>query len=260
MGVAALMAVASAAALIQPSLYRDNPLVAAGWRGNDLVTLLIAVPALMLAARLARRGSARAQLILMGILAYAAYNFAFYLFGTVLNPLFLVYAGVLALSLLALGFSAFALDPAALELGPARQRQRVVAAFILAVVLALGGFWLGVSLHAAITGRVPAMVSATGSYTNLVAALDLAVIVPTGILAAIWLWKQRKGGYVLGTIWTVQGAIYMSALTAATVSGALAGQIPIQQAALWGVIAVGCLTSSCLLLRRGHRSDEVIGR
>ncbi len=43
--LAALMLLASAAGLVVPHLYRDNLLVASGWRGNDLVTLGLAVPA-----------------------------------------------------------------------------------------------------------------------------------------------------------------------------------------------------------------------
>lgn len=85
-GVAGLMVIASAVPLVRPDLYRDNALVASGWLGNDLVTLLIGAPGLVLALLALRTGSARAHLVWMGFLAYAAYNFAFYLFGSGAQP------------------------------------------------------------------------------------------------------------------------------------------------------------------------------
>ncbi len=44
--VLALMAIAAAGGLFVRGLYRDNLQVTSGWLGNDLVTLVIAVPAL----------------------------------------------------------------------------------------------------------------------------------------------------------------------------------------------------------------------
>src|SRR5688572_19409533 len=90
------MATAAAMGLIDSGLYRDNELVSAGWLGNDLVTLFAAVPSLVCATALARRGSPRALLISMGLAAYAAYGYAFYLFGAAFNAAFLLYAATVA--------------------------------------------------------------------------------------------------------------------------------------------------------------------
>jgi hypothetical protein len=93
-------------------------------------------------------------------------------------------------------------------------------------------------------------VLATGLHTNLIAALDLSLIVPLGGLAAVWLWSRRAAGTVLAAIWSVQGAVYMSALAAATFTSFRAGHpVAIEQAALWGGIGLGCSLSSWRLLR-----------
>lgn len=55
--VALLAIVASAGGLFIDGLYRDNPFVTAGWYGNDLVTLVVAVPVLVAALILSMRGS-----------------------------------------------------------------------------------------------------------------------------------------------------------------------------------------------------------
>lgn len=65
---------------------------------------------LVAALVLARRGSGRAQLVWLGMLAYTLYNYAFYLFGAAFNSLFLVYAALFTLSVFALLFGLVALD------------------------------------------------------------------------------------------------------------------------------------------------------
>jgi hypothetical protein len=47
-------------------------------------------------------GSTRGMLIWLGLLAYALYNYAFYLFGAAFNALFLVYVAAFATPALAL--------------------------------------------------------------------------------------------------------------------------------------------------------------
>jgi len=44
------MAAVSVGGLVIPDLYQDNPHVTAAWFGNDLVTLVVAVPLLALSA------------------------------------------------------------------------------------------------------------------------------------------------------------------------------------------------------------------
>jgi hypothetical protein len=252
--VAVLMLAASAGGLLRPEVYRDNPLVTAGWWGNDLVTLVVAVPALI---ALAFARSERADLLRPGVLAYALYNFAFYLFGAALNPFFLLYAAIVALALTALGLTA-ALGLKERTRAPGRVAggealaapRRAVVGFMLAVVTVLGGFWLVVSAHAALSGRTPSMVVATGAHTNVTAALDLTLVVPTGVVGALWLRRGHPLGPPLAVVWNVQGALYMAALTAATATAWRAGALASPtQALLWGLIGVGSAASSWLLLR-----------
>jgi len=82
-----LMIVASANGLFINDLYQDNILVASGWYGNDLVTLLVAAPVLVVALILAMRGSQQARLVWLGMLDNTLYNYALYLFGAAFNRL-----------------------------------------------------------------------------------------------------------------------------------------------------------------------------
>ncbi len=55
-----LVALAAGAGVLVEGVYRDNLLVRAGWFGNDLVTLIAALPLLAITTVWARRGSPRA--------------------------------------------------------------------------------------------------------------------------------------------------------------------------------------------------------
>lgn len=249
--VAALMAVAAAAGLGLDGLYRDNALVVAAWKGNDLVTLLLAVPLLVGGLIHAGRGSKRGHLITLGLLAYAAYSYAFYLFGAAFNHLFLVYVGVLAFSTLGLigGLASGRLRPSARQLRIGRM-DRVTGWLILAVAGTLGLFWTGTSLHFVVTGQVPAMVTATGHPTNVTGALDLWVVVTFGLLGGTWLIGRKPWGFLISVLWTVKGAVYMVALSAATVSAFLDGSVEsLAQLGLWVPIGVACLFGAAVLLR-----------
>lgn len=246
-----LMSVAAALGVLDTGIYSDNTLVRAGWLGNDLVTLLIAVPMLAFAASSARRGSARGQLAALGVTAYAFYNYAFYLFGAAFNALFIVYTAIVAVATvgLILGFTSTR-TAGLVRAWRARRADRSVGVVLLIVSGSLGAFWLTVSASYVWTSDVPAMVAATGHVTNVTAALDLWLVVVFGAWGGLWLLRGRPWGYAIAVVWSVKGAVYMTALSAATVSAWRAGALAdLAQLALWAPIGVACAVSAMVLLR-----------
>jgi hypothetical protein len=247
--LAALIAATSAVGLLAPRLYRDNALVAAGWLGNDLVTLLVATPVLTAALIRAEGGSARAQIVWLGALAYVFYNYAFYLFGAAFNACFLPYVAIVSGAGVALVFALASVDVDDMSADMAGGGSRGVAIFLWCVALGLGGFHLAVALASIVTGAPPAIVAATGHPTNVVAALDLPLVVVPSALAAAWLWRGDPWGYVLAGMVTVKGAMYMLALSAATWSAARQGALDDGSAIwLWGAIGVGSSAAAARLL------------
>lgn len=248
--IAVLAAVAAGGGLLINSLYQDNFRVTAGWFGNDLVTLFVAVPLLVAAIILTRRGSSRAHLALLGMLDYTLYNFAFYLFGSALNSFYLLYVALFALSIFALVFGLAALDVKGV-VKQFRRRTPVkgIAVWMALVALFLGGFWVAQSLSYVFTGQVPDIVQAVDWPTNVVGALDLTFVVSVNALGAVWLWGRRPWGYVLAVVMNVKGAVYMLALAATTITAYQAGAIDgASEAILWGVIGAGCLIACGFLL------------
>ncbi len=255
--IVVLIIVASASGLGINNLYRDNFLVTSGWYGNDLVSLLIAAPALIAALVLSIRGSHAAQLVWLGLLAYTFYNYAFYLFGAAFNSLFLVYAALFTLSGLALIFGLVSLDVNGIRVKfRSNTPVKWISAYMLLVVVFMGGFWIALSLGYVFTGQIPQIIVELGIHTNLIAALDLSIMVPLGLLGSLMLWKRNAWGYVLAAIWNVKGITYMMAMMATTLSAFQAGALEdLSQLSLWGIIGLGCLTASLFLFVNLERSS-----
>lgn len=248
--VVVLMASTAGLGLFSHSLYRDNALVAAGWYGNDLVTLVVATPLLTVALAGAWRGSDRATLVWLGLLAYTVYNYAFYLFGAAFNSLFLLYTALFTLSGAALIFGLASLDVRRLHAQVSDALPRGwVAAFLALVGGSLGGVYVVQSLHYLETGTLPGPIDATGLHTHLIAALDLSMVVPVALLGAVWLWRGEPWGYVLATIWSVKGGVYMMALVAGTLTSLWVGASGAWELLpLWTAIGIGCGAAARALL------------
>ncbi len=248
-----LAIVASAGGLFLDHLYRDNLLVTSGWYGNDLVTLAVAVPVLVVTLILSMRGSQRAQraqLVWLGMLDYMLYNYAFYLFGTAFNAFFLVYVALFALSIFALIFGLAALDVKGIgQQFRASTPVKWIAGYMVFVAVGLSGVYIAQWVSFIVTGQLPPIVIQTGHPTSVVFALDLSLVVPVLALGAVWLWKRQPWGYVLAVIANVKGAAYMLALCAVTLSAVRAGATEdVAQIALWGGIGLASLIASLLLL------------
>lgn len=240
------MAAASLAGALHPALYRDNPMVAAGWYGNDLATIFLAAPLLFISIVFARRGSRQATLIRLGMLGYALYNSAFYLFGAAFNSCFLLYAGQFIFSIYALIFGLSSIETTRFRWG-ASIGDRAVSVFMLIIALFLGGYHIAVSLDYLRTGAVPAIVTRVGHPTNLIAALDLSIICPLMLLGAWWLWRRETRGYIISVMANVMSPVYMAALSVATL---MASAESASMVVLWSALGLCCLIASTFLLSR----------
>ena len=248
--IAVLTVVAAAGGLFIDDLYRDNAFASSAWRGTDLVTLVVAVPLFAGALVFSLRGSFRAQLVWLGMLDYALYNYAYYLFGTAFNRFFLIYVAIFTLAILALIAALVNI-----EVKEIRQRFRDrtpvtwIGGFMLFVAVGIGGLWIAQSLSFVATGQVPEFIIQVDHPTSVVFALDLSLVVPFLILGAVWLWKRRPWGYVLASILCVKGTVYMLALVALS-TGAMTADFPSVSAELplWGLLSLGFLLASLFLL------------
>lgn len=208
---AALLALlASLAGLLIDGVYVGEESTAAMLRAYDALTVLVA-PALGVAAVWARRGSDRAHLVSAGLVAYLVYTYAYHLFGTGFNDLFLLHAAVVATGVVALVLQLTSLDVQAFteEVRP-RTRTRWAAVVLGLLAVALGGMWVYFAVHNAVTGEVPAgsRLVETDMVVHLGMALDLVLLVPLYGAASLLLWRGSPWGYVLGAVAVIAGVLH----------------------------------------------------
>ncbi len=183
-------------------LYRDAPINAAQAVGQDLITLVVALPVLVISAILALRGSMRAHLVWLGALGYLVYTYLTYALAIQFNPLFLVYVALLGCSLYALIGGLATTDFARIKAHFSRRTPVKAVSIYLGVVAVLFYFmWLSEDIPALLAGGVPQGVIDSEAPTDVVHVLDMAWILPAKVLTAIWLWRGRALGYALaGTL------------------------------------------------------------
>lgn len=247
MGTAILMAAQAAAGLSVPSIYRDVDWITAAWYGNDLVTLCIAAPLLVWSLLAVQRGSQRAVLVWYSMLGFSVYNYAYYLFGASLNWLFPAYVALFTVPVFALILALGRLDADRLaeEFSPTGTLRWVVGYMLLSG----GGLtlaWLGQWALFMTTGSEPAI---GAKAFQIVAAIDLSLMVPWFLLGAVLLLRRKPWGYVIAPIIVMKGVTYTLVLTATSTVAAQrgiegsAGQIAVWAAwtvlgglAIWGLL------------------------
>lgn len=201
----ALAALASATGVFVPGFYRDAAVLVPQARGQDLLTLFVALPALAVSLVAARRGSLRGYVLWLGVTGYLLYTYASYAVMTAFNELYLVYVGLFGLTLYTLVGGVTRLDAAALKrsVGDHSTRPYVVYQLLLAGLVA--ALWLSEDLPAVLTGRVPESVAAVGLPVNPIHSLDLGVVLPAFVVSALLLRRGRAWGYAFTGILLVKG-------------------------------------------------------
>ena len=248
--LAALMATQALLGLLASGAYRDVAWIKAAWSGNDMVTVLIAVPLLLGAMRSASRGSTRARLIWLGVLSYAVYNYAYYVLGAALNVFFAIYVltFVIAAASLIIGF--VGTDATAVASAfTGRTPTKALGGYYVFVATGLSAVWLGAWAAYVFADR-PTPVETEAFH--LVAALDMTLMVPALATGGVLLWRRKPWGYLIAAVAGIQASLYLLVLT---VNSAVAirrglvaapGEFPI-----WGTLlvltfaATAGLMSSC---------------
>jgi hypothetical protein len=220
-----------------PDRYRDIEWIAATWWGNDWVTLLVAVPLLAGAHACAQTGSARALLLYLGTLAYAIYNYAYYLLGAALNIFFPLYASALLLAALSLITSLSTVNAAHLSSRFGRETPiRAIGGYFVVVGVSLAVVWIAIWAAYAFAGR-PTPIEPEAF--KVVAALDLVLMAPPLIIGGTLLWRHQPWGYIVGAIGGVQASLYLIVLSVNSLVflarglTAWPGELP-----MWGTLAM----------------------
>ena len=209
--LAALMATQALLGLLVSGAYRDVAWIKATWFGNDLVTLLIAVPLLLGSMWSASRGSTRARLIWLGVLGYAVYNYTYYVLGAALNVFFAIYVLTFVVAAASLIIGLVGTDATSVASAfSVKTPARLLGGYYVFVAAGLSVVWLGTWAAYVFAGRPTPVETAA---FHLVAALDMTLMVPALVTGGVLLWRRRPWGYLIAAVAGIQASLYLLVLS-----------------------------------------------
>ena len=190
---------------------------------QDIVTIILAIPLLLISFSKARKGSLKWKLVLAGTLLYFLFTYLLYMVLIMYNELFLIYVLLASLS-----FYAFILTMISFDLEDLAARfdenisVKFVGGFLIFIAITVGFNWLGRIVPPLLDGSIiPEVIE---HYTSLpVQGLDLAFMLPTAFLSGVLLIKRNNYGYLLAPVILNFLIIMMTAIGAKVIGQALQG-------------------------------------
>lgn len=230
--------------------YRHMPAdVAVQGLAQDLVTLVVVVPALFAALIWARRGARAGHLALCGIVAYLLVQYFMYLGMATYNELFLIWVALVLVTFQALVRLLLACPAQAfmVQVDSAAAR-RFVGGFLLLNGVLMTLLWLQVVVPPLLSGKLyPAGLA---HFTTLIVqGYDLALFLPPSLLAGLWYWRRLAPGALLAPVYAVFLALQMLALLAKIVWMRALGVDAGPALVVIPTLLVGAMVAAVLALR-----------
>lgn len=193
----ALAAVASLVGFI-PGVYRDSHALVVQSHGQDVATLVVVLPVLLVGLIASARGSVRGRVVVLGALGYLLYTYAVYAFIGLLAPATILHIAIVGLAAWALVATIATRDElpevaVAAAIGGGL-RRRTSAAYLLVIAGLFAFAWRGQILGTALSGVRPQQLVDAGWPTSPMFTLDLAFVLPLCALAGYRLLRRRAGG------------------------------------------------------------------
>lgn len=210
---------------------------------QDYVTLFVGIPLLLLALLAYRKGSLKGRYLLTGILGYFLVTYLFYLVMGMYNALFLAYAALLSASFFAFALLMLSFDVSSLpdKFSPGTP-VLTTGGFLIFNCVAIAVLWLMIVIPPLHSGKI--IPSSVEHYTTLIVqGLDLALLLPIGILAGVLFIRKRPFGFLLAPVYFVFLSLLMVALTAKVIAMAWLGQHVVPAIIIiptFGIIAIIC--------------------
>ena len=201
--------------------YFDTVSSAAQMQGNDLVTLLVGLPLLIISAIAAFKGSLRWRFMLAGTLGFFLYTYMSMATLASFNSLFLIYVAIFSLSLFTfiLVLMSFDLNTLPSHFSPSLPRGWISALmFLVAGFLTLA--WLERILSPLINQKTPMLENTT---TLIIQFMDLGLIVPLAFISGVQLLRKSGWGYLLTAIILTKGITLGLGVSAMAINMSRAG-------------------------------------
>ncbi|WBW96697.1 hypothetical protein [Oceanirhabdus sp. W0125-5] len=231
-------------------IYKLNSIsMVAQGKAQDIVTLVLGIPLLLISLYLSRKGSLKGRVLLTGTLGYFLYTYISYVFLWMYNPLFLVYVILMSASFFSFILTMMSFDIGNLELHFNKKLPvKFIGGFQIFFGSALGMLWLGRTIPALINGTVP---EGLEHYTTLVIqGLDLGFIVPVAVVSGVLIIKRKPMGYLLSSVIIVKGFTMGIAIIAMIIAMIYAGvKVSFVESAIFPIITLIIIYCLVLILK-----------
>ena len=238
--IAGLTLVSCALSIIKNDIYEDGSWANAQWLGQDVVTLFLAFPLLMVSLNHGIvNDNQKWKLINAGVLLYFAYTYSFFMFAANLTFLYLFHLPIFGLSVISLVMSCVDIfgTPRGFFLEK-KGLRKVIILYLGFIALFVATLWL-TDIFAHLTNPEHISDTPDGKAPLIIYSLDLAIILPLMILSAIHLFKGTQTGYKLTGIILVKTSTLGFALMAMALSMYIQKLSPDYfLIALWSVIGI----------------------
>jgi hypothetical protein len=236
----------------------DTPIGAISFRAGDLITLFLAIPALIVSFVLYRQGSMRGGLLLTGALGYFLYTYISVGFGAAYNNLFLVYILIFSASLFGLILALTSFDVRSLPAHFAETLpRRGIGIFLIVSGVILSLIWILLSILPALL-QSKAAPEAYYYTTFMTGIVDIGIVAPALTVAGVLLLRCAPLGYLLASTMLVFTCILGPNLTAGGIIQVLENVITIGQAMAFTVpFVILALIAIGLTIRLFHSFSEV---
>jgi hypothetical protein len=237
-------------------IYANNAIqVVAEGIGWDIFTLVVAVPILLVAAVMTWRGSFPGILVATGMLGYFLYLHLEYAVTWAFGPMFTVFVGLYAASLVGLtGYGVLLARVGIADRFTDRFPRRSWAALSIGMSAMLTLLWVDRIADALAAPGAPQL---HGEVTMTVQALDLGLVVPVSVLIAVAALRRAPVGLVAAAAFSVTFLTMSAAIAGMMVSSWVVTGVPaVEPIVVFGIASLFGLIVSLRMLR-SLRSEPI---
>lgn len=231
-------------------LYKDmSAEVAPQGIAQDVVTLFIAIPFMLVTLVLTNKKSLKARVLLTGLLAYFLVTYLFYLAMAMYHQFYIIYVMILGMSFIAFIMNVVLLNPTEFyKRYSDRLPNKRLGLFLMFNSMIIALLWLNIILRPLFDGTL--IPKETEHYTTLIVqGFDLSLLLPMGFISGYLLFKKRAFGYLFSHLYFIFLSVLMSALIAKIVAMGMLGYPIIPVIFIIPVINIGAITCSGLMFK-----------
>lgn len=190
---------------------------------QDYVTLFIAIPLLLIALIMFRKGTLKARLLLAGVLNYFFLTYLFYMNMAMYNAYFLIYVLLVSTTFFAFVLTIIGIEVEALpEHFSPQTPVKFIGGFLIFLASSIALLWLQIVVSPLLDGTI--IPKSVEHYTSLtVQGFDLSIFLPVAFLSGLLLIKRKPYGYLMAPVTIILLSILMTALVAKIIAMAMAG-------------------------------------